>query len=66
VDEMKSRRIDDLNDSNGSQVLVYDLKTQSWQYIPQHIGVYTLGFPCAPWSMKLAASLKCDVVLVKS
>lgn len=52
VDEMKSRRIDDLNDSNGSQVLVYDLKTQSWQYIPQHIGVYTLGFPCTPWSMR--------------
>ena len=66
MDEMKSRRNDDLNDSNGSQVLVYDLKTQSWQYIPQHIGVYTLGFPCTPWSMKLAASLKCDVVLVKS
>ena len=56
---MKSRRIDDL--SQDQLVLVYNVKSSSWEHIPRNIGVYTLGFPCTPWSMTLIQSWKSKV-----
>ena len=48
---MKGRRIDDLNE--GTKLLVYNALTKNWEHIPEGLGVYTLGFPCTPWSMSL-------------
>lgn len=48
---MKGRRIDDLN-ADGD-ILVLNELTKNWEVLPQRLGVYTLGFPCTPWSMSL-------------
>ena len=50
---MKSRRVDD----DTGKVLVENMHTGDWEEIPKHIGVYTLGFPCTPWSMQLRQHL---------
>ena len=52
VENMKERRVDDL--SHPPQIMVYNLRDEEWKYLPQ-VGIYTLGFPCTPWSMTLAS-----------
>lgn len=54
VDDMKSRRVEDGEGADDpKKVLVYNVRTSSWDVIPRHLGVYMLGFPCTPWSMRL-------------
>ena len=48
---MRQRRIDE-ESSGESVVLVLNLKNDVWERVPRHLGVYVLGFPCTPWSMR--------------
>jgi len=46
VDDMKSRRVEDGEGADDpKKVLVYNVRTSSWDVIPRHLGVYMLGFP---------------------
>ena len=47
MDDMRNRRVEE----DTGKVFVLNMKTNGWEEIPHGLGIYTLGFPCTPWSM---------------